>query len=596
MRYFQLKIPHGNFATVGYIGILSCILAFIVFRHSPYHFFADDAAWLIPSLGYDLENLSFKEQLSRDVGERGALSLNMLLRGLFLIFGTNISGYLYFGIILHVVCTYLFYLTLKNSKFNESICLSTSILFFTCSSQFDAIFWPIGLQHVVTLISIFLTINLVNHYFFKALRPNSNNEWRSIIWCAFIFLLLGFNRGSIVVCALIALLYYGYFNIRGGVSSGSNLEKGAYTRLDFSWCIVAIALLSYTLYQVPKGSEGRQIDAALNSMGLENLLIFLPLAGVISIIFLPLVFRLVLKNINTSRYTNICLNLTILFLVYSALIKDNYSVISSVLQNYLSIANIDQNYRWSQLSFYKFQIPFFGPSPNFIDATKSINYIFTCLFLFAAWHCRPREAAKRLIYIIFLLLISFSILYFQTLAKLNGINHLPSRYAYYMMPGFLLVFTILTNKFFQKKLANKIVLLSLFLLLITSNLYMLNKRMWSAQHSNSINLFATTKAFEMALKVHAWGAQNGDGNNVYINLENYQGLGWDKNPFIGSFLPPKNTKFDPLIFNTQAYLDQLKNPSLKLVPSTLESDIMICGNSWHFRENGAKINNCEIFK
>src|SRR6185436_1067980 len=78
------------------------VLVQAVLANRPFNGFEDDAYWLVPSLAYDLESgVSWEQQLSKDTGERGAISLNTLLRSLYLLFGTNPTYYIVTGTLLH---------------------------------------------------------------------------------------------------------------------------------------------------------------------------------------------------------------------------------------------------------------------------------------------------------------------------------------------------------------------------------------------------------------------------------------------------------------------------------------------------------------
>src|SRR4030095_15619341 len=118
----------------------------LILANQPFNGFEDDAYWLVPSLAYDLESGSAWQQLSKDTGERGALSLTMLLRGLYLLFGSNPTSYLITAAFLHITCSFMLLVAMRECGTERWTAFLASAGFLFCSMQFHAYFWVIGMQ------------------------------------------------------------------------------------------------------------------------------------------------------------------------------------------------------------------------------------------------------------------------------------------------------------------------------------------------------------------------------------------------------------------------------------------------------------------
>jgi hypothetical protein len=580
-----------------FFSVLALYLVSLTLRQSPLNSFEDDASWLLPSLAWDMSSLSWSEQLSRDVGERGALSLNMMLRVLYLFFDSWPVGYRLFGVFAHTICTFLMYVVLRACGSSRKISLWISICFFFCSLQFHAIFWIIGVQHVLAVASILATCIIANHVFRLCYCQYKRLKIWHLGFALTLLLMAGFNRASALMGLLAFSLFFAHYALKIGAIRKSQSSS---LRLYLFYILGMLVIPAYSFYQLSRQNEGWQVVAAITNLGIPDSVtiyitniyaLYAGLAISLSLICLLAYFSSrYATNRAKEQFTTLLYFSGILGIAFSIFLFDkNLNVIPSILENLVSIPDTNSlENRWSPLT-------------TFTIYSEGVTIIFNmvlCIILLTMFiYARPKKAQGKLFLTTCFFMIILGLAYFNSLttSPLATIN-LPSRYAYYFTPAIIIAGFYASARYLHTQNSlpkatsvsqgfaqnwkryyfpelGKIEFFSIFLiLLIIANIMMMNKRL---NHS-SANSFATNySSFILAESIAKWAKDSKHVGEISINLSGLKK--GDVHPLIISHIPPTDSSFYPLIFNAQAYLTQMlgRGVRLRLVPGL--ADIKLCG-------------------
>lgn len=603
---------------------LALYLVKLAFQQSPFNSFEDDAAWLLPSLAWDMSTLSWSEQLARDVGERGAISLNMMLRFLYLVFEGWPTGYILFGIFVHTICTFLLFVVLRACGYARATSLVTAIFFMLCSLQFHAIFWIIGLQHVLAVGSIFATCIVAQQIFrLTYCQYQKLTSWHYAL-TPILLLLLGFNRASIVINLFAWSLFFIYYGLKLGLGGVVDKRKrrSAIWRLYSFYVAGMLVIPAFSFYQLSHQGEGWQVINVLQHAGIPAS--FIQYFSSIPHLYIGLIFALALVCALTffastylssqirKHFANICyfsgvigIAATLIFLE-----KTRY-VLPAILENLIFIpdaAVLDM--RWSPIDVFRFAS---------LETTNFVNMAL-CLALLAIFVCaRPKKNSAKLLYSTLFFMVAAGLVYFNSLTKPPlSLNAIPSRYVYYFTPAIILGFIYLfinalsLNRFASSgnylaklhpvgwrfasvpridefRFLGKWDLFKGFILVlfvcsfVLSNTKMLNKRLDHAPVYTFYTWFGPHPSFVLAESIALWAKNYGHVGSISINLSGYKGVDWNKSPYIGSYIPPPDSVFDPAIFRTQAYLTQMIGREARLRVVSGAADIMLCDGEWYGR-------------
>lgn len=611
-----------KFKEFGWVFLLLTFFALylvkVAFQQSPFNSFEDDASWLVPSLALDMSTLSWPEQLARDVGERGAISLNMMLRFLYLIFEGWPTGYILFGIFAHTICSFLLFVVLRKCGVARVTSLVTMTLFFFCSLQFHAIFWIIGVQHVLAVGSIFATCVIAHHFFRLAYCQYHKLSFGYCTLALFLLFLLGFNRASIAINLFAWSLFFFYYALKlgGVVDKSSRLSAGL--RLYGFYAAGMLVIPAFSFYQLAHQGEGWQVINIIQHAGIP--IAFLTYFSSVAHLYIGLTFVLALICALTflvSTYTPHLLRRNFATLCYFSgiagifatliVLDKTQNVLPSILENLFFIPDIDiLHYRWSPVDAFRFESSHTTPAVNTVLCFAML-LIFICT--------KPKKNSAKLFGATLFLMMTLGLIYFNSLTKPPlSLNALPSRYAYYFTPAILLGLTAAFVKLLSQSLpqyfsycltkyaflekyvpayfrantlagASKWPFVSVIALalavctFVVANSIMLNQRLGQSKVDAFYNQFANNASFVLAESIASWVKTTVHTGDISINLYGYKGLGW----YFGPFMPPVDSEFDPFIFNTQAYLTQLVSKGTKLSSLYGSADIMLCGGVWYGR-------------
>jgi hypothetical protein len=606
--------------------LLICFALFfasMAFQQWPFNSFEDDASWLLPSLAWDMSSLTWAEQLARDVGERGAMSLNMMLRFLYLIFGFWPTGYILFGILAHTVCSFLLFVALKKCGFAQITSLTTTVLFYFCSMHFHAIFWIIGVQHVLAMSSVLVTCILAQYVFRSAFNLDKKISIFQYALLAILLFSLGINRASIVFNLLALSFFYIYYALRINVNVNVN-KRYVRVRRIYGFYVMGMLLIPvYGLYQFSRQAEGYQVINAIHGTGMPIYVI--QYFSSLPHLYIGLIFSLVvicgvtnygsrcISRYITKYFSDVCYYGAILLLSAVLLfLKKTQSVLPAIIENLVFIPHVETlDMRWSPIYSFRFEL---AEANTLINITLALA-IPVC-FLFA----RPKRNSGKLLTATLICMMATSLIYFNSLTNPPlSIDAIPSRYLYYFTPLLILfVVNFFTNILNLKRFPNlgvalnevrysggrlttalktgsltssskrdflsSFVLFALVSAFIVCNVRMLYKRLDHATVHTYYVWFELYPSFILAESIASWARQQGRSGEILISLYGYQGVNWDENPYIGSFIPPKDSVFDPALFRTQAYLTQMISRETRFRVVSESADIVHCPNGWYGAE------------
>jgi hypothetical protein len=630
----MIKKNSGKLKEFSWVFLLLTILALylvkLAFQQSPFNSFEDDAAWLLPSLARDMSTLSWSEQLARDVGERGALSLNMMLRFLYLVFDGWPTGYILFGIFVHTISTFLLFVVLRKSGYARVTSLVTTIFFLLCSLQFHAIFWIIGVQHVLAVGSIFATCIVAQQIFRLAYcRYQKLTFWHYAI-TPILLLLLGFNRASIAINLFVWSLFFVYYGLKLGLGGVVDKRKrrAAIGRLYGFYVAGMLVIPAFSFYQFSHQGEGWQIINALQHSRIPASLIqyfsSIPhlYTGLIVALALFCALTLLMStylpfNIR-KHFANICYFSGVIGIAATLIfLKKTRYVLPAILENLIFIPDDDVlDLRWSPIDVLRFASP---ETTNFVNIALCLALL--AIFVFA----RPKKNLAKLLNTTLFFMVVVGLVYFNSLTSSPlsplsplSVNAIPSRYVYYFTPavilGFIYVLTDILSlhrfasygnylaklhpsgwrvasvlrldgfRFLGKwDLIKGIILVFFVCSFLLTNARMLNKRLDHATVDTFYTWFGFHPSFVLAESIALWAKNHGHVGSISINLSGYPGVDWSGKQNIASFVPPADSVFDPGIFRTQAYLTQMIGREARLRTVSGPADIIFCDGEWYGR-------------
>lgn len=608
-----------EFVAMSFLLILCALyLVVLAFAQSPFNSFEDDAAWLLPSLAWDMSSLPWSDQLARDVGERGAISLNMMLRFLYMIFEGWPTGYILFGIFAHTLCTFLLFVALRRFGFERLSSLMTVVAFYFCALQSHAIFWIIGVQHILALGSILVTCILAQHFFRLVYCQHQKLKVWHYASALILLLFLGVNRASVVINFFSWSLFFVYYALKLGCIADQIARHASTWRLYAFYVSGMLCISAFTFYQLAHHGEGWQVINLIQHAGIPvsfaryfaneaylyiGLICVLALIGLLTFGVSSLKSNVLQRNFASWCYFS---GIAGIFAILLSLKKTRY-VLPALLENLFFIPDMSIiQMRWSPVDVFRFES---------LHTTQTINTVLCLALLLLFVYVRPRKDSAKLFGATLFLMIMVGLIYFYSLTNPPlSLNALPGRYAYYFMPAILLGLAGGLVRFFTVGLRGScsyvqgrlsclkiyhsvslklnvlgenikwpfikvFALLSLLCVFVVLNIGMLSKRLDGEKIDALYNMFASNRAFLLAESIASWAKASEHIGDISINLDGYKGTGW----YMGPFMPPSNSIFDSYLFNTQAYLTQILDRGVRLHSVSGSADIMFCGDAWYGR-------------
>lgn len=555
----------------------SLVLVEIALLNQPYNAFEDDAYWLVPSLAQDMSSgLNWAEQFSRDVNERGAISLNIMLRLLYLTFGQSISLYMLTGIFLHTLCSYFLFIALRECKTDRRLSLIVSLLFLFCSLHFHAYFWIIGLQHVLAISSILLTFIATNRVMRLCLARDALlvTAWHYLA----LFLtmaILSINRASILINVVVVTLLYIYYRFvhvahRGrSTSSVSSLNK--------VYMLNMLTIATYSLYQLSYAREGIQVAQfvhpffGISDQADRSITLFTSLfAGyALTVLLFIGVINLITNKMPSCvrlKITRIMYFFAVILAGICALIFDHHlSITTSLLQNLFYIVPSDSIMeRWAPLVAH-------GLQPHKFDVF--FKKILPVLLLVLLIYATPKSRKLQVLFAIFLIIDAVGYAYLSSMSLTN----MPSRYAYYFTPSIILLLVLASERFLKEHCSanrNKIIIL-LCIFFVATNIAMTRKRLEQSSINALFSTFPTYASFTLAESLSNWIKETGHVGDIKIYISGLESKRWPH--LVAAFIPPHTSEFYPLYFSTQAYLSQmLHDNKIRIRVVTDTPDVSLC--------------------
>lgn len=556
----------------------SLVLVEIALLNQPYNAFEDDAYWLVPSLAQDMSSgLSWAEQFSRDVNERGATSLNILLRLLYLTFGQNISIYMLAGIFLHTLCSYFLFIALRECKADRRLSLIASLLFLFCSLHFHAYFWIIGLQHVLAVSSILLTFIATNRVMRLCMARDALlvTAWHYLA----LFLtmaVLSINRASILINVVVVTLLYTYYRFVHVAHRGRSTST--VSSLNKVYMLNMLTIAAYSLYQLSYAREGIQVAQFVHpfSFGVSDqadrsisLITSLFVGYALTVLLLIGVINLIANKMPSYvslRITRIMYFFAVVLAVTCALIFDHHlSITTSLLENLFYIVPSDSIMeRWAPLVAH-------GLQPHKFDVIfkKILPVFLLVLFIYAT----PKSRKLQVLFTIFLIIDAVGYAYLSSMSLTN----MPSRYAYYFTPSIILLLVFASERFLKEHFSanrNKMIIL-LCIFFVATNIAMTRKRLEQSSINALFSTFYTYASFALAGSLSNWIKETGHVGDIKIYISELENKRWP--PLVAAFIPPHTSEFYPLYFSTQAYLSQmLHDNKIRIRVVTDTPDVFLC--------------------
>lgn len=572
-----MNIRNYNFIK---IIIFACFLYLISLAliQIPFVNFEDDAGWLLPSIAWDMSSFDIKNQFMRDVGERGAISLNVFLRFLYLVFGNWALGYQIVGIFAHTAFVIVFYKTIRNYGLNKLISLHISLLLYVCSVHFHAIYWIIGTQHIFSLISIFILFNMSYKYFEKCVN---NNEF-SIVYdlkIFFIFILLSFNRASILIGLIAITINFLYYETRLVGVNNPSVKYRFYIFYISSILIIPI----YSLFQLARGGEGWQIAKIfsyinINSLMLSSFSLMISFYIIILIVglFIFIIYKKLIFKIYEHEYSENCFYIGILLVIFCMGISNaRVMILPSIFENIFMIPELNFQ-RWFQLNGIK--LNYYDYDFNFLlHSIESIIIIF--LFVYS----KPKSNKLKIFMSLNFLLIAFGLLSFNPISSQIGLDSIPSRYTYYFTPGIIVVlyFSIIriindlkfndNLNFHDRFLLNKkLIIINLFsIIAVIINSIALYQNLFNYKINSIINNYVAYTVGELIQsKVFL-----DSGKILKINIKSNS---FQNEIILKEFIPPHDSIYNPLYFGIQTYLLHIGSNARFVFDDTKNADLHIC--------------------
>jgi len=513
----------------------------------------DDAYWLLPSLLHD-GALPLAEQLRRDVGERGAHSLNAYLRTILFLEGLNPRHHALTGIALHLLCCWLFFLVLAQRGFDRATALVASLVLLGASQAFHAWVWVIAHQHLLSLAFIFMAVSITYRMKQKLTDGFDTNRERAA-WCLGVlaFLLLAsLNRLSSMFVTVAWWLSFARI-----AQAIPRRERFAAAGLF----VVGLAVLwLYPAHQLVSGQEGWQVTQFANRLlrlapgwsgtpsaaQLIALVVFASVASLGAWLCIP--FERAPGRIpgrSPMQWVCFLLALLLAFLVFHPE-RFRLGAVPSVLANLVALppeALLEQ--RWFPIgSSVKASIP--------ASAALCVVFLGGLAYLLR----RAPEQARSLCALLLAMAI-VTLLYFETLAQAPlSLRDLPSRYAAYLLPLVSLVVAVALVDGARAALPRSgpaLPAVAALAFLVGGHLqfharldHMLRYDLQGLESRD----WPVTK---IVATIERHASPTGAGTVRYLRasvpLETFH-------PFIAAFIPPANSPDYPRIANLQAMLQQ----------------------------------------
>jgi hypothetical protein len=553
------------------------VLIHAVLANRPFNGFEDDAYWLVPSLAYDLESgESWAEQVSKDTGERGAISLNALLRSLYLIFGTNATSYIITGTLLHTACSFALLLAMRECGTEQWTGFLATAGFLFSSMQFHAYFWIIGMQHVLVVISLLITFIVVNRLMRACFdRPlHAPSMSRYVISLTMLFA-LSFNRASILISLIVIaliFLYYRFDHVQRPDHASRSLRN--------VYVLAMLAAPVYEILQMARSGEGWQIAAFLvvfarlgsqSEWGIRFLTLYSGYALLVlaSDVLFELAARYVKRHMRW-RLTEVIYFGSIGLVILAALYYDRqFQVLSALAENLFfvmdDVTSVTRD--WAMINAHEF--------PNAIaqPVNALVYLVWVAIFIYA----RPQQKEQQILSAVWFVAVAVGLAYAHSL--MSGSLHLsgiPSRYVYYFSPALFMSIAFAARRFFSThlKAAARVALMAGYGLFIVLNVPALHLRL-----VNSTTAFMNDGdgqySMDLAESIAGWIHKTGHTGDVKLNTAAFKPKQWE---ILAEYIPPASSGFYPLFFSAQAFLSQILHEDhtrIRVVDGP--ADLFMCG-------------------
>ena len=578
------QIENINIKSFNFIKIImfACFLYLISLTliQTPFVNFEDDAGWLLPSIAWDMSIFDIENQFMRDVGERGAISLNVFLRLLYLVFGNWALGYQIVGILIHTIFVIVFYKSIRIYGLNQLISLHISLLLYVCSVHFHAIYWIIGTQHILSMISIFILFNISYNYFKKCVN---NNEFSIIndLKILIIFILLSFNRASILIGVMAITINFLYYEIK---LVGLNNQSVKY-RFYIFYIASILIIPMYSLFQLARGGEGWQIAKIFSYFNI-NLLMLSSFSLMISFyiiilivgLFIFIIYKKLNTKINEHEYSENCFYVGIILVIFCMGISNaRVMILPSILENIFMIPEMNFQ-RWFQLN---------GIKLNYFDFDFLLHSVESIIIIFLFVYSKPKTNKLKIFMSLNFLLIAFGLLSFNPISNQIGLDSIPSRYTYYFTPGIIVVlyFSIIriindiklndNLNYFEGFLFNKKMIIINFFstIIVIINCIALYQNLLNYKLNSIMNNYV---AYTVGELIHAKFLSDG-GRILKINIKSNS---FENVILLKEFIPLYNSIYNPLYFIIQTYLLQIGSSTRFVFDDTEDADLHICQNNF----------------
>jgi hypothetical protein len=553
----------------------AAVFAQLIVANQPFNAFEDDAYWLVPSVAFELQaDHSWQQQLSNDVGERGAISLTTLLRALYIVFGANPTYYILTAAFLHLTCSFLLLMAMRECGTDRWTALLASAAFLFCSVQFHAFFWIIGMQHVLVVASMLLTFVVVNRAMRSCMRASSTKP-RTLHFTLLLALLavLSFNRPSILLNLFLITFVFLYYRLEYPANPGRTKS------LTTLYVLAMVAAPAYEFIQMSRNGEGWQVASFVplfarlgTSMSGVRLLALYTTYIALLLGWTAAIEAVARRWKNQERQvTKILYYASIALVIVAVMFYDrNFAILSAIAENLFFVMkdSTSVTMRWAIISPHDF--------PASVDrAVRAALYLgWIAIFIYA----RPRRKKQQILSAVWFVAVAVALAYVNSLMNapmfLRGI---PSRYIYYFSPALFMSVALSTRRFFSTHFnaVGRIALLAGYGTFIVLNIAAMHVRVVNATTA-FMNDGDSEQSFDIAQSVADWVHRTEHTGDVKLNISAFHPKRWDD--LVAEFIPPANSDFYPLFFNAQAFLSQLLHEQrTKLRVVIGPADLFVCG-------------------
>ena len=527
--------------------------------------FQDDAYWLLPSLAHDLDSgITWQEQLARDSGERGAFSLNLWLRILYAVWGSQYSVYLIVGLCLHALCTFLLVFALRECRLRKDIAYFVGLLFFFCSEHYHAYFWVIGHQHILSLISILLAFVVTNRLMRISARGFFQFKFRNYVFMIILFFSLSVNRVSAFFIIAIQSILFFYHKLKFPLKPAGK-RIGLYDPRILIFCVTAVSTSIFPIFQTFSGHEGWQISSFINPLlpsfltGEDDFYFALAMCSVVLFIAVVILFAeacVRLKesfSIKNKNFFPIVVYFMSVIAIPSVILlnQKTTSVIPALIENlfYKVQGPSILSQRWSPI----FQIEFAD-----LWQTEFANLLISGLLFALVVLIRPRNSRQYVLSSLFFMLVAAGLTYFNSLAKHLELTSIPSRYVYYFTPALCMSLGLMAD--FCLRFARPI--LRIFWLAVVGlifafiNFKAINTRFNESNKANLFLPFQSLPPLMLAETLSEWVKKNNfSEKSLRLNVPVLEKYRWQA--LLSAYVPQSNSNFSPVYFQTQSFLNNL---------------------------------------